>query len=369
MKLIFDLLAFERGKSYGFEEYISNILTYVVDHRQEIAADRIIIACLDTQVKYFESLCDNKIEIFGISARNMINRFLKSRIIPKLLKASEEDVIFYPGNYMPYFSSSKAKKILVIHDLLFRHSKFCSKKIAFSLLRLQRYLYVPKSLKEANKVIAISNYTHKEIIDTYNISRNKVTTIYNYFNFDKYNDNSKRTISDISGDYFLSVCSKEKHKNHIVLLKAFEHIAIDDKEIKFVLVGSLNPDVLDIWNSWDDELRNRFIIVKHISNSDFYYLYTHAKAYISASKYEGLGMPVVEALYFGLNSFLSDIEIHREVSFNSAQYFNCDDWKELANLMKHPVSNKSVRNLVEERYSALNTSDKYCKVFNEILNA
>ena len=367
MKLIFDLLAFERGKSYGFEEYISNILTYVVDHREEIVADRIIIACLDTQVKYFESLCNNKIEIFGISARNMISRFFKSRIIPKLLKASKDDVIFYPGNYMPYFPYSKAKKILVIHDLLFRHSKFCSKKISFYLLRLQRYLYVPKSLKEANKVIAISNYTHKEIIDTYNISVDKITTIYNYFNFDKYHDNSNRTINDICGDFFLSVCSKEKHKNHIVLLKAFEQIAINDKEIKFVLVGSLNSKVLGVWNSWNDELRNRFIIVKHINNSDLHYLYTNAKAYVSASKYEGLGMPVVEALYFGLNTFLSDIEIHREISFNSAQYFNCDDWNELANLMKHSVLNKSVKHLVEDRYSAPNTSDRYCKVFNDIL--
>ena len=45
-------------------------------------------------------------------------------------------------------------------------------------------------------------------------------------------------------------------------------------------------------------------------------------AYISTSLFEGLGMPIVEAMYFDKNVTLSDIDFHREISYNKGYYFN-----------------------------------------------
>lgn len=367
-KLILDFLVFQHGKSYGFEGYLLNILTYLVEHRQDIHAERIIICCQDSQVEFFRTITDNKFEICGFQVSSIISRFKASRELPKKLSATIHDVIFYPANYMPYFTTTSALRVMTIHDLLYRHSEYCSSSLRFKLFRYQRYLYIPRSLKKADSIIAISNFTKNEVIETYQINKMKIQTVYNYFNFGKYDDGSDRTISNINGNFYLSVCSSQKHKNHSILLKAFRVVAQKDNEVKFVLVGDLNQDVLPLYNSLDENIKNRFIMVKHISNSDFKYLYSNAIAYISASKYEGLGMPIVEALYFGLPAFLSDLEIHREVSFNKAKYFDSDDWEKLAEYMSNNYESPNLKDLVIERYKAENTSRRYLDVFNRLLN-
>lgn len=365
MKVVIDIINFEHGRSYGYEEYLFNLLSYIQRQRCDLSANDIILVCQSSQSEYLRSRVGDAFSIYTMEGSSYLKRFYNSARIPELLNLTEGDVVLYTCNYMPLWGR-KCKKVLVIHDLLFRHSEFCSRRLSFLIFRLQRYLYVPISLRRADRVIAISEFTKNEIIHYYGTPTEKIETIYNYFNFEKYQSHEPLTIACPSKPFFLSICSGEKHKNHETMLRAFnEHCKYIDTDL-FVIVGSLYSSAKEYYNTLSSEVRDRIIMLRHISNADINYLYSHAKGYVAASLFEGLGMPVVEALHFNLPTYLSDTEIHREVSFNKAYYFPPNDWMQLANLMQGDSVSANLKEVIEKRYSEQNTSGLYVDLINEL---
>lgn len=365
MRLIIDIIDFKHGRAYGYEEYLLNLLHHIACHRHELLVDDVVLACQTSQYEYLKCEFKDAFNYFTLKGCSYFKCFYNSYRLPRLLGLSVEDVILYTGNYMPLWGR-KCRKVLVIHDLLFKHPEFCSSSLYFLLFRLQRYIYVPVSLRKADKVIAISDFTKKEIMRYYDKDSDKIVTIYNYFNFNKYDDQEKLTINPIGKPYFLSICSGAKHKNHETMLRAFNEYSITNKTDNFVIVGSLYPTAQEYFESLSLGVRNRIVILSHISNADICYLYRNAKGYIAASLFEGLGMPVVEALYFNLPTYLSDTDIHREVSFNKAYYFSPADWKSLAELLQNNTVPANLKELIESRYSENNTSSRYISVINAL---
>ena len=367
MKLVFELSQFAKGKSHGFEEVNCNILDYIVEYRKEIIADEIIIVCPKGESDFFQKRYGASFDYYEIDAKTYLRRLYSSARVPSKLKLTKDDLVFYPGNTLPLFGG-KCKKLVTIHDLLYRHGEYCSKSLHFRLFRLHKYIYIPSSLRRANLVIADSDCTKKEIIDSYHTSAGKIKVVYLYCNFDKYYKNDARTIKDVDYPFFLTVCSGQRHKNHSTLVRAFNEVARQDMISHFILVGSLHADTISEYETMDSGAKSRFHILHNLSYSDLAYLYSNAQAYVSASRYEGFGFPVVEALYFGRTCYLSDLEIHREVSFDSAMYFDVDDWRSLAELMIHKPHSSNYQQRVVDTYSKENTIGRYIKIFNSLLD-
>lgn len=372
MKLVIELIGFAHGKSYGYEEYIFNLLRDFKRNRSLINASEIIIVCPEDQKEYFHPVLCDGISVFTVKYSNMIGRQWQSEVLPRRLGLTEKDLIFYPGDFMP-LRRSVTKTLMVVHDLLFMYKQLCEQTVYFKLFRLKQYLYEPQGIRKANKVIAISNFTKNDILKKVSsVSISKVETIYNSFCFDKYDSNEERKMGDLSYPYILSVCAGNKHKNHRVLLESFSKLASQDDNIHFVIVGSIHKDALPYYENLSEDVKNRIHLVRHILNADLAYLYSNAKLYVSASLFEGLGMPVVEALYFGLPVILSDIEVHREISFNKAIYFKSDSSVDLYQKEKDVLEGKYEYSIIDkemiiERYSPANTSMKYIDAINSLL--
>lgn len=367
MKLVFDLLQFGIGKSHGFEEVNCNILDYLSTHRDEVLADEIIIVAPKGHISFFKDRYGSNYSYYELNANSYIKRLYYSSRVPSLLKLTKDDVMVYTGNTLPLFGG-RCKKLLVVHDLLFRHGEFCSKSFHFRLFRLHKYIYIPVSLRRADIIIADSECTKNEIIKYYHTDDRKINVVYLYCNFDKYAHPEEHTVESPTSPYVLSVCSGAKHKNHTVLLNAFCEASKQDKNLHYVLVGGLNPIAVPVYKSLNEEAKNRFHILKNLSYADLAFLYKNAAAYVSASRYEGFGFPVVEALFFGLPCYLSDLEIHREVSFNSACYFNVDDSEALAKLLVERPNNGDFSDKIKEAYSVDNTIGQYLRLINFLLS-
>ena len=106
------------------------------------------------------------------------------------------------------------------------------------------------------------------------------------------------------------------------------------------------------------------LILQYFVNS---HLYADCEAYISASLFEGLGMPVVEAMYFNVPLILSDLDVFREVTNNQAIFFNPNSIEELSQiLIKNEYKRFGTRKFVLEKYSSENTSQKYIDILNSL---
>jgi len=255
---------------------------------------------------------------------------------------------------------------LVVHDLLYlRHDLLKNFKI-----RIHRLISIPISLKNADKVIAISNSTKNDLLNNFKISSEKIEVVYNHFNFEKFA--TLESIDSLKKPFFLSVCTAAPHKNTITVLKAFAKYCDYSDQNNIVFVGSIGKNKMNplniYYNALPDKIKERIYMTKNISNSKLGFLYANCQSYISASLFEGLGMPIVEAMYFNKQVILSDIPVCREVSGNLGTYFNPVSYEELFGKMAEKPQVDALKNkeYVLSAFSAENTSLKYINLLNMI---
>jgi glycosyltransferase involved in cell wall biosynthesis len=117
----------------------------------------------------------------------------------------------------------------------------------------------------------------------------------------------------------ISVGTLEPRKNYVRLLEAWNEIAIQSQFSGLIIAGKLG------WNF-------KHILAKMKYTKNFEWItpcnfglqevYSKAKGYISASLDEGFDMPTMEAAYFGLESALSSIAVHKELHPQTRIFFN-----------------------------------------------
>ncbi len=362
--LIIDALIFHDGKAYGYQEYLFNLLDYFAEHRNSFDYERIVLVCPKSQVKSFEKY-NSAFEIIGFNAENKKNHLLVQNRMEKLLKLRKNDVVLFTYNYSSLFKH--CKHVLVVHDLLYLRKNYLPKR----LMRLQRMLFVPISLKKADKIIAISDFTKRDIINNYRVDFSKINTIYNYFNFNKYRP--VENYFKCERPYFVSICSTAYHKNTVSVLKAFKIFCEQDNEHDIVFIGALSDKTSDAFIEYDslpNDIKKRIHILSHISNEELGMIYRNAECFISLTLFEGLGMPIVEAMYFNLPLILSDLEVCREVvgneKANFVNPFDIETIKEIMLEITGETKNIKSQALIQERFSQENTSGKYIEILNLI---
>lgn len=358
-RLVIDLLNIEKGKAYGYQEYIFNLLAYFYQHRDEILYDRIIIWCKSTAAGMFDDFKD-KFEIAEFTYSSYLKRHWLQTVLPIKYRLNGEDLLFSPGNISGVIKCSK--EILTIHDLLYKRKRWLPNK----MMRWQRELLIPISIKKADRIIAISQFTKADIEYYYPQAKGKIEVIYNSFNFNKYNSEK---IFDLGYKYFLSISTSIDYKNQKTILDAFCTYCNKGGENRLVIVSKLNKrsEAANVYNSLPQSIKNRIMWKSHISNSELGELYRGASCFVSASKFEGLGMPVVEAMSFGIPVLLSDIPPHREVSMNKGEYFEATNVVELAEkMLKIDFRKQNYSSEIRKIYSQEHTSVRYIKMFNAI---
>ena len=358
-RLIIDLLIVKKGQSSGYQEYVFNLLNYFYKNRNLIEYKRIVIWCKDSEVEAFREYRD-KFEIKPFHYNSYLRRFWLQTILPVREKLTYDDLLFSPGNTSGFIKRSRV--ILTIHDLLFKRKEWLPK----TEMRWQRSIFIPSSIKKADRIVAISNFTKNDIEYYYPKAKGKIEVIYNSINFEKFEDAIE---PQFDNDYFLAICSNAYHKNLQTVLKAFKVYCEKggDKDLIFVGNFSHTGSVASLYESFPIDIKNRIVNKSGISNAELGGLYKGASCYITASLFEGLGMPVVEAMSFGLPLLLSNIPPHREVSLGMGVYFDPFNVEELSYKMlsmdfhKRNYS-KDIRQLFDER----NTSGNYVCLINQM---
>jgi len=165
-------------------------------------------------------------------------------------------------------------------------------------------------------IFTISEFSKLEILNFFPINENKIRIIYPGLTKKFISENNFSTSKQL-----LSVSSLDPRKNLKFLIKAF--LAIDNRSFKLKLVGEYNNNF-----RYDDELHylintniDRIVFSGYISDEDLIEEYSKSLAFISASIYEGFGLPLIEAQASGCPVLASDIPVYKEVLGDSAVFF------------------------------------------------
>ena len=160
----------------------------------------------------------------------------------------------------------------------------------------------------------------------------------------------------INEPYLLYVGSRKRYKNFTNLLKAYSISKKINKNFKLILFGGgqLLRSEFDVINKYSVDLNS----ITQISGSDneLSSLYKHANLFIFPSKYEGFGLPLLEAASQNCPIACSDIEVFREIMGNSVKYFNPDSVDDI------------IKNLEEILFSNSLSQKLIAKASNQLLN-
>ncbi len=229
------------------------------------------------------------------------------------------------------------KTVCTVHDVSFlQHPEWFTKSYYY----LYRIL-TPITVRKASKVLTVSEFSKKELIDVLRTPADKIEVIYNaatnnlVFEKDSINRNHK---------YILTVSSIEPRKNFKRLIKAFN--LLDNKDYKLYIVGKKDK----IFNEVGfEELNDNIVFTGYITDSELAQYYSEATAFVYASLYEGFGIPNLEAMTNGCPVLASDIPPHREVCGEAAVYFNPLDVEDMAKKISHVIENDNIRNILADK--------------------
>lgn len=230
----------------------------------------------------------------------ILTHSIKSLIFNIAIFFKQVDIVFQP-NYNIFRTYKKIPTVVVVHDLShIRYPEFHPRDRVDYFNRNLKF-----SIENSTKVVAISEFTKRELIDLNLAKEEQIEVIYNGVS-KEFKPLSEHTQSDAtfkkynleSKGYILSVGTFEPRKNLNLLLRAYrEYCKISKNPLELVLVGTVG------WNEelFEDELRETLKLptlkrVGYLSDRELKLVYAGAKIFVFPSFYEGFGLPVLEAM-------------------------------------------------------------------------
>lgn len=309
--------AFFYPKAGGIKEYIYNL----VWNLYQLNPDYEFILYVPEDFKdYAEEQLPKEFrkKSIGFTTKQAIKRSM----VEQLFWSKEEKIEQFDLFHSPFFHAPKFKKvkvILTIHDLRFEVLPETYSKLRLLFLKYK----VPKSIRRADHIITISEFTKSEMVKYYEVEPKRVTPILEAINLEFFNkDNVNDVLQVIDTPFVLTVGHVEMRKNYIRLIDAYEQFCerTPETNVKLVIVGQLSHDY-DLFLS--RVANNPNIIYKNFVESDvLLWLYKHAEFFIMPSIYEGFGFPPLEAAAMETISAVSTTSSLPEICGNAAYYFD-----------------------------------------------
>ena len=254
-----------------------------------------------------------------------------------LLKKNKYDV-FHATYYDPYFIKNLRKPLVTtIHDMTYE--------------RLPEYFWVNDPLtyqkrinaERADKIIAISETTKKDLLKYIDTDESKVEVIYHGIDIEtplKFNE-----VENLPKEYLLFVGDRSGYKNFYLLLNTYEELSKKYPDIHLVLTGGGKLIGADV------EIINRLKIkdkVHHynVSDEQLNFLYKNTLLFVYPSLHEGFGLPILEAFKAQCPMLLSDTDCFKEIAQDAAEFFSPHSSDDLFSKMEKLILDKKQREIL-----------------------
>ncbi len=268
----------------------------------------------------------------------------------------------------------KGKKVTTFHDMTLLKT-YNSDKNWFVYKSKQKIgSYVFKKVAEtSDHLIAISQFTKKELQEFTPIKDDKISLIYE--------------ASDVSNiapkkyqlpfkKYILYVGQQSDYKNIKRLGDAHQILLAKYPDLGLVLVGKKNSSALATETYFNERNYKNIIFTGFVEDPQLSWLYSNAQAYVFPSLMEGFGLPGLEAMGYGTPVVSSNATCLPEVYGQAAHYFNPLDTSDMAEAIDQVLSNDHLRTRLAKagfkqikKYSWKKMAIETHKVYKQVLGS
>ncbi|MEK7513459.1 MAG: glycosyltransferase family 1 protein [Patescibacteria group bacterium] len=264
------------------------------------------------------------------------------------------EVLWVPAHTLPVLRKPGIKTVVTIHGLEY---EFLPEYYQFP-----QKLWLNKSteyaVKQADKLIAVSKWTKKQLVERLGADPGKISVVY-----EGVRPGQGRTLSreymrqirykySLPKEYILFVGTIQPRKNLVRLIEAFAKVINYPIRTDLVIAGKLGwmyDEILEAPKKFGVEKRVKFI--GRVAEADLAAIYHDARLFVWPSLMEGFGLPVLEAMAAGIPVITSNRGALPEVAGEAGLLVDPENTQEIAQAMKLVLENEGLRQgLIEKGF-------------------
>ena len=231
--------------------------------------------------------------------------------------------------------------------------------------KLIKKIIYKRTILRSKLVFTISNFSKSRIQSIFHVKDEKLKIITSgCLSKDIIEYKKSHSLVHNKENSIIFVGNIKKHKGLDTLISAFLLARESNPTLKLYIVG--NTDGLrTTYNLNEDLLKDSILIKKNLANHEMFDLISKCKYLVLPSRYEGMGLTPLEALYLGTNVILNDIEVLHEFYDNNENvtFFSTNSVEDLANKI-NTVSVYKSNDSFFERFDYHKTLDSIFKIIN-----
>ncbi len=334
MKILYDHQTFSTQKFGGISKYFCELMkNFPTEHQFKLSVLITYNHYLKENGKLFRKI------VFPLPDKEFTGRrILKNNIncinehSSKFIISSNKFDLFHPTFYNDYFFNNLKKPyIITVHDLT--TIKFQDRYFWEDSERQQ----MRKVIKNATRVIAISQNTKKDLIEILNVNSDKIDVVHHGFAKPKSIDQQ-----NLFGQYILFVGLRKGYKNFTNFILAVGNLFRKEAGLKLICVGKpFEREEIDQLKSLGILERT---IVLSADEPTLNKLYRNALLFAYPSLYEGFGMPILEAFANDCPVCLSKASCFPEIAGKAGAYFNPNDQESILETLKKTLYDNEYKN-------------------------
>jgi glycosyltransferase involved in cell wall biosynthesis len=273
--------------------------------------------------------------------------------LPPVLRSLKPDLFLSPDGFLSL--KAKVRSLPVIHDINFHHHP---RDLSYTVSRYYNY-YFPRFAAKADRIATVSEFSKKDISATYHYPSDLIDVVYNGVS-DGFKQASESEVFQTRKKYsngkpfFLYLGSLQPRKNLVMLMKAYGIFRSRvESEVKLILAGSAY-----MWTSEMEKVLNAhpqkddIVLTGRVEEKELHALLAAALALTYIPKYEGFGIPLIEAMASGTPIIASSVSSIPEVCDDAAILCNPNSAEEVAEaMMKISGDNMLRQHLVDKGLS------------------
>lgn len=302
MKLAFDAKRITKNATGlgNYSRYIINILSsYYPEHQYMLYSPSKGKDKLRAQIPTKENI--QYVYPKGLSKKGFFKALWRSFGLVKELKSDSTELFHGLSNELPWgLKQAGVTSIVTIHDLIFlRYPQF------YPFIDRHIYAYkFKKACQKADKIIAISEMTKRDIISYFQIPEERIAVIYqgcDHSFTQPVSAEKKASVQkkyNLPEQYILYVGSIESRKNLMLVVKALGQLTT---KVHLVAIGKQTEYTQLVKEEISKlGLESQINILSNIPFEDLPTIYQMASLFTYPSFFEGFGIPIIEALHSGI---------------------------------------------------------------------
>lgn len=309
----------------------------------------------------------------GLPLSDRVLERFNNFLLSKRAQRDKLDVIHFtnPLNFTP----TGIPTVVTVHDLSVLHNNRWGSASTHTLFST----IVKDILSVSDKIIAVSEYTKKDIVQMFGTDPDKITVVYEGGKDEYYPDVDMSFVKNKFGitSYVLYVGKLQPRKNILNLISAFASISLRFPSVKMVLVGAMGD------GEYEQEIQasikhhaveKQIIFAGVLDDVELRKLYSGAQCLVYPSFFEGFGLPVLEALQCGIPVITSNTTSLPEVMGDAGLLVNPEDVDDMAHAMERMLSDDTLRAELAakalaqaKKFSWAKAAEETLAVYNQLL--